>query len=108
MSSDNGIYIARFENEKSSTGYEYRVAECAAIDNATDLTDLIVSKAYCCALFEDAPVFRHIEKARSYARWIAKDYPSFGLEYGVVEISFDFPFPNWDKDVVNLILAFGA
>ena len=99
MSADNGIYILRTPARPVRTGnsyvnqhdvYEYRVAECQAIENI-DYHDL-----YANAYFGDCvPTYSEDEALKTAHRLLKEISDSGGIcEYGVAIMRKDFPFPN--------------
>ncbi len=95
MSSDNGIYIGKFEDG-------YRVIHGQAIENCEgddDMTD-----AYINIYFKDAKVLTTREEAyaevrRLYDEIMEDDYPL--LEYGISEIHFGHKFPVMTEEEVK-------
>lgn len=101
MSADNGIYILQ-TNNASNTGFEYRVAECQAIENinyynpARGYNDKIADDAMLVIYFGDSKVY---DKKEAYDmadrvenEILQSEYPI--LEYGVSTIKIDKVFPS--------------
>lgn len=104
MSADKGIYILRTNKPPLKEGgfyvnqhdqYEYRVAECQAIDNI-EYSDL-----YLPILFGRSKVYSDKDSAWQEARRMYDDIMNSGfpiLEYGISSIIKDKPFPNITPD----------
>lgn len=103
MSLDNGIYVLRSLSGKRDGGYEYRVAYATAIENIrhwpnhgefneSQLHNYFGhSKVYTCR--DDAFNFAQKEEVRIEDGGIP-------LEYGIVEIKMDSPFPKTQSEMV--------
>lgn len=101
MSADNGIYILQ-TNNADGTGFEYRVAECQAVENinyyspARGYNDKIADDAMLVIYFGDSKIYNK-KDAYDIANRIEDDilqseWPI--LEYGISTIKIDKVFPS--------------
>lgn len=110
MSADNGIYILQ-TNNVDGTGFEYRVAECQAIENisyynpARGYNDKIVDDAMLVIYFGDSKVYNK-KDAHDIANRIEDDIlQSYCpvLEYGISTIKIDKVFPSMNLEEAERI-----
>jgi hypothetical protein len=109
MSADNGIYILSSPVTAGTKVFEFRVAECQAIENLDYFEQGDErAKAFEVLLFGRSQVFDKENDAILYAHMLEKEIGTreFSvLEYGVSILPpREFPFPLISKEKANEIL----
>ncbi len=96
MSADNGIYVLKTPvRAGEGNGFEYRIAEAQAIENAHDC-DRAVRERYISSVFGSSWVLHSSRRAQHVARLLHRDLVASGgyTEYGVVVVKLNEPFPR--------------
>lgn len=86
MSADNGIYILETMTSSGPLGNEYRVAECANIDDCDESDLMLVVK------FGQSEVYKTFDEAQAKA--LELEEKAEYTEYGICCVIRNFQFPN--------------
>jgi hypothetical protein len=97
MSADNAIIVVSNINDKGNE--EFRVAYTQAIDNLTSENPIL--DVYLALIFNDSQVFENRQEAINFAKEEEKKYEF--LEYGIVSIDFETPFPDLTENEANVL-----